>query len=209
MIDKDNIIALATPAGSGAISIIRISGSKSIEITDSLFKSKNGSKLIDKNSHTITLGQITDGNRIIDQVLISLFIAPKSYTSENVVEISCHGSSYVQNEIIKLFIDNGCRAAKAGEFTLRAFLNGKIDLSQAEAVADLISSKSSASHKIALDQMRGGFKSDIKGLRQQLLDFASLIELELDFSEEDVGFANLNELKKLIHKIKKTISVLI
>ena len=209
MIDKDNIIALATPAGSGAISIIRISGSKSIEITDSLFKSKNGSKLIDKNSHTITLGQITDGNRIIDQVLISLFIAPKSYTGENVVEISCHGSSYVQNEIIKLFIDNGCRAAKAGEFTLRAFLNGKIDLSQAEAVADLISSKSSASHKIALDQMRGGFKSDIKELRQQLLDFASLIELELDFSEEDVGFANLNELKKLIHKIKETISVLI
>ena len=209
MIDKDNIIALATPAGSGAISIIRISGSKSIEITDSLFKSKDGSKLIDKNSHTITLGQITDGNRIIDQVLISLFIAPKSYTGENVVEISCHGSSYVQNEIIKLFIDNGCRAAKAGEFTLRAFLNGKIDLSQAEAVADLISSKSSASHKIALDQMRGGFKSDIKELRQQLLDFASLIELELDFSEEDVGFANLNELKKLIHKIKETISVLI
>jgi len=209
MIDKDNIIALATPAGSGAISIIRISGSKSIEITDSLFKSKNGSKLIDKNSHTITLGQITDGNRIVDQVLISLFIAPKSYTGENVVEISCHGSSYVQNEIIKLFIDNGCRAAKAGEFTLRAFLNGKIDLSQAEAVADLISSKSSASHKIALDQMRGGFKSDIKELRQQLLDFASLIELELDFSEEDVGFANLNELKKLIHKIKETISVLI
>ena len=209
MIDKDNIIALATPAGSGAISIIRISGSKSIEITDSLFKSKDGSKLIGKNSHTITLGQITDGNRIIDQVLISLFIAPKSYTGENVVEISCHGSSYVQNEIIKLFIDNGCRAAKAGEFTLRAFLNGKIDLSQAEAVADLISSKSSASHKIALDQMRGGFKSDIKELRQQLLDFASLIELELDFSEEDVGFANLNELKKLIHKIKETISVLI
>ena len=209
MIDKDNIIALATPAGSGAISIIRISGSKSIEITDSLFKSKDKSKLIGKNSHTITLGQITDENRIIDQVLISLFIAPKSYTGENVVEISCHGSSYVQNEIIKLFIDNGCRAAKAGEFTLRAFLNGKIDLSQAEAVADLISSKSSASHKIALDQMRGGFKSDIKELRQQLLDFASLIELELDFSEEDVGFANLNELKKLIHKIKEAISVLI
>jgi len=209
MIDKDNIIALATPAGSGAISIIRISGSKSIEITDSLFKSKDESKLIGKNSHTITLGQIIDRNRIIDQVLISLFIAPKSYTGENVVEISCHGSSYVQNEIIKLFIDNGCRAAKAGEFTLRAFLNGKIDLSQAEAVADLISSKSSASHKIALDQMRGGFKSDIKELRQQLLDFASLIELELDFSEEDVGFANLNELKKLIYKIKETISVLI
>ena len=209
MIDNNNIIALATPAGSGAISVIRISGSKSIEITDSLFKSKDESKLIGKNSHTITLGQIIDRNRIIDQVLISLFIAPKSYTGENVVEISCHGSSYVQNEIIKLFIDNGCRAAKAGEFTLRAFLNGKIDLSQAEAVADLISSKSSASHKTALDQMRGGFKSDIKELRQQLLDFASLIELELDFSEEDVGFANLNELKKLIYKIKETISVLI
>ena len=209
MIDKDNIIALATPAGSGAISVIRVSGSKSIEITDSLFKSKDGSKLLDKKSHTITLGQISDKDRIIDEVLLSLFIAPKSYTGENVVEISCHGSSYVHNEIIKLFIDNGCRAARAGEFTLRAFLNGKLDLSQAEAVADLISSKSSASHKIALNQMRGGFKSDIKELRQQLLDFASLIELELDFSEEDVEFANLKELKVLIHKIKDTISALI
>ena len=209
MIDKDSIIALATPAGSGAISVIRVSGSKSIEITDSLFKSKDGSKLLDKKSHTITLGEISDKNRIIDEVLLSLFIAPKSYTGENVVEISCHGSSYVYNEIIKLFIDNGCRAARAGEFTLRAFLNGKLDLSQAEAVADLISSRSSASHKIALNQMRGGFKSDIEQLRQQLLDFASLIELELDFSEEDVEFANLKELKVLIHKIKDTISVLI
>lgn len=209
MIDKDNIIALATPAGSGAISVIRVSGSKSIEITDSLFKSKDGSKLLDKKSHTITLGEISDKNRIIDEVLLSLFIAPKSYTGENVVEISCHGSSYVHNEIIKLFIDNGCRAARAGEFTLRAFLNGKLDLSQAEAVADLISSRSSASHKIALNQMRGGFKSDIEQLRQQLLDFASLIELELDFSEEDVEFANLKELKVLIHKIKDAISELI
>ena len=209
MIDKDNIIALATPAGSGAISVIRVSGSKSIEITDSLFKSKDGSKLLDKKSHTITLGEISDKNRIIDEVLLSLFISPKSYTGENVVEISCHGSSYVHNEIIKLFIDNGCRAARAGEFTLRAFLNGKLDLSQAEAVADLISSRSSASHKIALNQMRGGFKSDIEQLRQQLLDFASLIELELDFSEEDVEFANLKELKVLIHKIKDAISELI
>ena len=209
MIDNDNIIALATASGSGAISIIRVSGPKTIEITDSLFKSKDDSNLLEKNSHTITLGDIVDGSRVIDEVLVSLFISPKSYTGENVVEISCHGSSYVQKEIIKLFIDNGCRAAKAGEFTLRAFLNGKIDLSQAEAVADLISSKSSASHKIALDQMRGGFKSDIKELRQQLLDFASLIELELDFTEEDVEFANLKELTKLIHKIKNTISILI
>ncbi len=209
MIDNDNIIALATASGSGAISIIRVSGPKTIEITDSLFKSKDGSNLLDKNSHTITLGDIVDGSRVIDEVLVSLFVSPKSYTGENVVEISCHGSSYVQKEIIKLFIDNGCRAAKAGEFTLRAFLNGKIDLSQAEAVADLISSKSSASHKIALDQMRGGFKSDIKELRQQLLDFTSLIELELDFTEEDVEFANLKDLTKLIHKIKNTISVLI
>ena len=209
MIDNDNIIALATASGSGAISIIRVSGPKTIEITDSLFKSKDSSNLLEKNSHTITLGDIVDNSRVIDEVLVSLFISPKSYTGENVVEISCHGSSYVQKEIIKLFIDNGCRAAKAGEFTLRAFLNGKIDLSQAEAVADLISSKSSASHKIALDQMRGGFKSDIKELRQQLLDFASLIELELDFTEEDVEFANLKELTKLIHKIKNTISILI
>ena len=209
MIEKDTIIALATPAGSGAISVIRISGLKSIEITDSLFKSKDGSSLMSKDSHTITLGEIVDKKRVVDEVLISLFISPKSYTGDNVVEISCHGSSYVQKEIVKLFIDNGCRAAKAGEFTLRAFLNGKIDLSQAEAVADLISSNSSTSHKIALDQMRGGFKNDIKELRQQLLDFASLIELELDFSEEDVEFANLKELKELIHKIKNTISVLI
>ncbi|MDG2172609.1 MAG: tRNA uridine-5-carboxymethylaminomethyl(34) synthesis GTPase MnmE, partial [Flavobacteriaceae bacterium] len=209
MIDNDNIIALATASGSGAISIIRVSGPKTIEITDSLFKSKDGSNLLEKKSHTITLGDIVEGSRVIDEVLVSLFVSPKSYTGENVVEISCHGSSYVQKEIIKLFIDNGCRAAKAGEFTLRAFLNGKIDLSQAEAVADLISSKSSASHKIALDQMRGGFKSDIKELRQQLLDFASLIELELDFTEEDVEFANLKDLTKLIHKIKNTISVLI
>ena len=177
MIDNDDIIALATASGSGAISIIRVSGPKTIEITDSLFKSKDDSNLLEKNSHTITLGDIVDGSRVIDEVLVSLFISPKSYTGENVVEISCHGSSYIQKEIVKLFIDNGCRAAKAGEFTLRAFLNGKIDLSQAEAVADLISSKSSASHKIALDQMRGGFKIDIKELRQQLLDFASLIEL--------------------------------
>ncbi|MEC9107977.1 MAG: tRNA uridine-5-carboxymethylaminomethyl(34) synthesis GTPase MnmE, partial [Bacteroidota bacterium] len=209
MIEKDTIIALATPAGSGAISVIRISGLKSIEITESLFKSKDGSSLMNKDSHTITLGEIVDKKRVVDEVLISLFISPKSYTGDNVVEISCHGSSYVQKEIIKLFIDNGCRAAKAGEFTLRAFLNGKIDLSQAEAVADLISSNSLTSHKIALDQMRGGFKNDIKELRQQLLDFASLIELELDFSEEDVEFANLKELKELIHKIKNTISVLI
>ena len=209
MIEKDTIIALATPAGSGAISVIRISGLKSIEITESLFKSKDGSSLMSKDSHTITLGEIVDKKRVVDEVLISLFISPKSYTGDNVVEISCHGSSYVQKEIVKLFIDNGCRAAKAGEFTLRAFLNGKIDLSQAEAVADLISSNSSTSHKIALDQMRGGFKNDIKELRQQLLDFASLIELELDFSEEDVEFANLKELKELIHKIKNTISVLI
>ena len=209
MIDNDNIIALATASGSGAISIIRVSGPKTIEITDSLFKSKDGSNLLEKKSHTITLGDVVDGSRVIDEVLVSLFVSPKSYTGENVVEISCHGSSYVQKEIIKLFIDNGCRAAKAGEFTLRAFLNGKMDLSQAEAVADLISSKSSASHKIALDQMRGGFKSDIKELRQQLLDFASLIELELDFTEEDVEFANLKDLTKLIHKIKNTISILI
>ena len=168
---------MATPAGSGAISVIRISGLKSIEITDSLFKSKDGSSLMSKDSHTITLGEIVDKKRVIDEVLISLFISPKSYTGDNVVEISCHGSSYVQKEIVKLFIDNGCRAAKAGEFTLRAFLNGKIDLSQAEAVADLISSNSSTSHKIALDQMRGGFKNDIKELRQQLLDFASFDSL--------------------------------
>ncbi|UMB61037.1 tRNA uridine-5-carboxymethylaminomethyl(34) synthesis GTPase MnmE [Lutibacter sp. A80] len=209
-IKKDTIIALATSSGVGAIAVIRLSGEKSIEIVNKHFKSKFGNKDLDKvKSHTIHLGNIIDGERIIDEVLISIFKNPNSYTGENVVEINCHGSVYIQQEIIQLFIKNGVRNADAGEFTLRAFLNGKMDLSQAEAVADLISSNSAASHQVALQQMRGGFSSEIENLRQQLLNFASLIELELDFAEEDVEFADRTEFKNLINKISSVLKRLI
>ncbi|GGK53702.1 MULTISPECIES: tRNA uridine-5-carboxymethylaminomethyl(34) synthesis GTPase MnmE [Flavobacteriaceae] len=210
MIQQDTIIALATPSGVGAIAVIRLSGEKSIEIVNQFFKSKSGKrKLTEVKSHTIHLGNIIENDRIIDEVLISVFKNPKSYTGENVVEINCHGSVYIQQEIIQLFLQNGVRNADAGEFTLRAFLNGKMDLSQAEAVADLISSNSAASHQVALQQMRGGFSTEIKNLRQQLLNFASLIELELDFAEEDVEFADRSEFKNLIDKISAVLKRLI
>ncbi|MCA0131763.1 tRNA uridine-5-carboxymethylaminomethyl(34) synthesis GTPase MnmE [Winogradskyella alexanderae] len=199
---NDTIVALATPSGSGAIAIIRLSGNDAITIADKHFKSiKTNKTLAQEASHTIHLGHIVDGARIIDEVLISIFKNPNSYTGENVVEVSCHGSSYIQQEIIQLFLRNGCRMATAGEFTLRAFLNGKLDLSQAEAVADLISSDNKASHKIAMQQMRGGFSSEIAKLREELLNFASLIELELDFAEEDVEFADRTQFKELIDRI--------
>ena len=155
------------------------------------------------------LGHIVDGERVLDEVLVSVFKNPQSYTGEDVVEISCHCSSYIQQEILQLFIRKGCRAANAGEFTLRAFLNGKMDLSQAEAVADLIASDSAAAHQIALQQMRGGFSSEIKNLRQELLNFASLIELELDFSEEDVEFADRQQFEDLLQRIVKVLKHLI
>ena len=206
---KDNIIALATPSGAGAIALIRISGDDAISLVDGHFKSVSGKKLAKQKSHTIHLGHIIEKDKTLDEVLISVFKAPNSYTGENVAEISCHGSPYIQQQIIQLFLKNGCRMADAGEFTLRAFLNGKMDLSQAEAVADLIASSNDASHQIAMQQMRGGFSSEIEKLRTELLNFASLIELELDFSEEDVEFADRKEFEGLIIRIERVLKVLI
>ena len=202
MIQNDTIIALATPSGVGAISVIRLSGEKSIEIVDALFKSiKSNKSLRDQKTHTIHLGHIIQNQIILDEVLVSVFKNPKSYTGENVVEISCHGSVFIQQEIIQLFLQNGCRMAENGEFTMRAFLNGKMDLSQAEAVADVIASNSAASHQMAIQQMRGGITNELKELRAQLLDFAALIELELDFSGEDVEFADRTKFKELVTQI--------
>ncbi|WP_196893888.1 tRNA uridine-5-carboxymethylaminomethyl(34) synthesis GTPase MnmE [Aureivirga marina] len=211
MIKNDSIIALATPSGIGAIAVIRISGKNAIKICNKQFQSiKNKNKdLTEAKSHTLHFGNIVDGERIIDEVLVSLFKGPNSYTGENTVEISCHGSVYIQQEIIQLFLKHGCRMADPGEFTLRAFLNGKLDLSQAEAVADLIASNSAASHQVAMQQMRGGFSSEIKQLRQELLNFASLIELELDFSEEDVEFADRTQFRELVEKIRFALKRLI
>ncbi|MDT0551864.1 tRNA uridine-5-carboxymethylaminomethyl(34) synthesis GTPase MnmE [Urechidicola vernalis] len=210
MIQTDTIIALATPSGMGAISVIRLSGPKAIDLVNAHFKSRIKEKDLTKvKSHTIHLGNIIDGNRIIDEVLVSVFKNPHSYTGENVVEINCHGSIYIQQEIIQLFLQNGCRTADNGEFTLRAFTNGKMDLTQAEAVADLIASDSKASHQIALQQMRGGFSSEIANLREQLLNFASLIELELDFSEEDVEFADRTQFRELVNKLSNILKRLI
>jgi len=202
MIQNDTIIALATPSGVGAISVIRLSGENAIYIVDAFFKSvKKGKSLKSQKSHTIHLGHIVHDNLILDEVLVSVFKNPNSYTGENVVEISCHGSSFIQQEIIQLFLQNGCRMADNGEFTMRAFLNGKMDLSQAEAVADVIASNSAASHQMAIQQMRGGITNELKELRAKLLDFAALIELELDFSGEDVEFADRTKFKELVAKI--------
>jgi len=206
---QDTITALATASGAGAIAIIRISGERSLEIVNAIFKAKSGKSLIDQKSHTLHLGTIHENQRIIDEVLVSIFKGTKSYTGEPTVEISCHGSSYIQQEILQLLLRKGCRAAKAGEFTLRAFINGKMDLSQAEAVADLIASDNAGSHQIAMQQMRGGFSAEIANLRQELLDFASLIELELDFAEEDVEFANREQFQQLITKITRVLKRLI
>ena len=209
MIQNDTIIALATPSGVGAISVIRLSGEEAITITSKFFKSIRGKVLKDQKTHTIHLGHITENNQVIDEVLVSVFKNPHSYTGENVVEISCHGSSYIQQEIIQLFLKNGCRMADNGEFTMRAFLNGKMDLSQAEAVADVIASNSAASHQMAIQQMRGGITNELKELRGQLLDFAALIELELDFSGEDVEFADRTKFKELVATISNVLKRLI
>ena len=210
MIQNDTIIALATPSGVGAISVIRLSGEKSIEIVDAFFQSvKKGKTLKNQKSHSIHLGHIVQNGIILDEVLVSVFKNPNSYTGENVIEISCHGSVFIQQEIIQLFLQNGCRMADNGEFTMRAFLNGKMDLSQAEAVADVIASNSAASHQMAIQQMRGGITNELKELRAQLLDFAALIELELDFSGEDVEFADRTKFKELVAKITKVLKRLI
>lgn len=203
---SDTIIALSTPPGIGAIGVIRLSGAQAIELVDQSFSKA----LANVEGHTAHFGKIIDKHgRVIDEVVATIFRAPKSYTKENVVEISCHGSPYILNEVIQLLIRNGARQAKGGEFTLRAFLNGQMDLSQAEAVADLIASDSASSHDLAMRQMRGGFRDKISELRQELMDFASLIELELDFSEEDVEFADRSKLKSLVVQIKSNINMLV
>ncbi len=209
MTNKDTIIALATASGAGAIAVLRVSGPEAISVSKTLFKSIHDKNLLNQPTHTVHLGHIVDGDRVLDEVLVSIYKNPQSYTGEDVVEISCHGSSYIQQQILQLFIRNGCRSANPGEFTLRAFLNGKMDLSQAEAVADLIASDSAAAHQIALQQMRGGFSSEIKNLREELLNFASLIELELDFSEEDVKFADRQQFEELLKRIVKVLKYLI
>ncbi|MGB4743047.1 MAG: tRNA uridine-5-carboxymethylaminomethyl(34) synthesis GTPase MnmE [Flavobacteriaceae bacterium] len=209
MYQNDTIIAVATTSGAGAIAVIRLSGSKAIAMVDASFKSISTKKLVSQKTHTIHLGHVVEDSRVLDEVLVSVFKNPKSYTGEDVVEISCHGSSYIQQEIIQLFVRNGARIANPGEFTLRAFLNAKLDLSQAEAVADLIASDNKASHQIAMQQMRGGFSNEIKVLRDELLNFASLIELELDFSEEDVEFANRKQFEELLERIIKVLKHLI
>ncbi len=209
MHNNDTIIALATAPGTGAIAIIRLSGPDAIDVVSDSFQSVSAKLLKNQKSHTIHLGHIKEGEHLIDQVLVSIFKGPNSYTGENIVEISCHGSTYIQQRIMQLFLKKGIRAAQGGEFTMRAFLNGKMDLSQAEAVGDLIASENEASHQIALQQMRGGFSSEIKKLREQLLNFASLIELELDFAEEDVSFADREEFKKLLNTITEVLKKLI
>ncbi|MBF4473361.1 tRNA uridine-5-carboxymethylaminomethyl(34) synthesis GTPase MnmE [Flavobacterium sp. HJJ] len=209
MIQNDSIVALATPSGAGAIAIIRISGENAIAIGHSVFRSIKNKDLTQQKSHTLHLGHIIDGQKTLDEVLVSVFKGPNSYTGENTIEISCHGSTYIQQQIIQLLLRKGCRMADAGEFTLRAFLNGKLDLSQAEAVADLISSDNEASHQIAMQQMRGGFSNEIAKLREELLNFASLIELELDFAEEDVEFADRTQFHELLNRIEFVLKRLI
>ncbi|MFA0963690.1 tRNA uridine-5-carboxymethylaminomethyl(34) synthesis GTPase MnmE [Roseivirga sp. BDSF3-8] len=204
--NDDTIVALATPQGSGAIAVIRVSGNEAISLVNGIFKGKDLEK---QDTHTLHFGTIRDGEKILDEVVVSLFVAPKSFTKENVVEISCHGSNFIIREILKLIIRRGARHARPGEFTKRAFMNGAFDLAQAEAIADLIASDNEAAHRAALDQMRGGFSDEISRLREKLVHFASMIELELDFSEEDVEFASREDLEELIRELLKVINRLI
>jgi len=204
MIDQSTICAISTSPGTGAIAVIRLSGIAAFDIADSIFKSPSGrKKLADQDANTLHYGELVYNNEIIDEVVIGLFKAPNSYTGEDIVEISCHGSIYVQQKILEILVENGARLARPGEFTQRAFLNGKMDLSQAEAVADVIASSNAAAHRLALNQMRGGFSQEINELRDKLLNFTSLVELELDFPEEDVEFADRKELQVLAGKVEK------
>ncbi|MEA2105967.1 MAG: tRNA uridine-5-carboxymethylaminomethyl(34) synthesis GTPase MnmE [Bacteroidota bacterium] len=209
MMNNDIICAISTPQGNGAIAVIRLSGDESIALTDKVFLSAGGKKLIDQQPNTLHFGVLKEGDKIIDEVVVSLFKAPRSYTGEDVVEISCHGSVYIQQQILQLLTRKGARLAQPGEFTLRAFVHGKMDLSQAEGVADLIASSSATSHKVAIQQMRGGFSSEIASLRDRLLHFISLLELELDFSEEDVEFADRGQLNELLNNIQQLIQKLL
>lgn len=203
------IVALATAPGTSALAIIRLSGDKAINLADRVFRSVHGKALHQQKSHTIHLGHIVQNQRTLDEVLLSIFRAPHSYTGEDVVEISCHGSMYIQQQLIQLLQKEGAQMAEPGEFTLRAFLNGKMDLTQAEAVADLIASEGEAAHRMAIQQLRGGISNQLEQLRQELIEFASLVELELDFSEEDVNFADRNALDKRLHQAHTTIKTLI
>ncbi len=202
----DTIVALATPPGIGAIGIIRLSGKNSFSITSELFPAKD---LLQQASHTIHVGFLTEEEKILDEVVVSLFKGPRSYTGEDVIEISCHGSPFILQQIIDACIKKGARLAKPGEFTQRAFLNGKLDLAQAEAVADLIASNTAASHKTALHTIRGGFSAKLKELRERLIRFSALIELELDFSQEDVEFADRKQFYELINEMQQTTARLI
>ena len=204
--NQDTICALATANGIGAIGIIRVSGNQSFEIVNKIFEGKNLEKV---DSHTVHYGFIKDKDETIDEVMISVFHAPKTFTTENSVEISFHGSPYIGKKILEILIKNGARMAKAGEFTMRAFMNGRIDLSQAESIADLIASENEASRKVALNQLKGGISNEISFLRNDLLNFTSLIELELDFAEEDVEFADRTALKSLLYKIEDKLNSLI
>ena len=199
-------MALATPPGAGAIAVIRISGPDAFGISDKIF---SGKKLSEQPSHTAHFGLIKDGEVILDEVVATTFKTPKSFTKEDTIEFSCHGSDYIVKQILKTFLKNGARLAKPGEFTMRAFLNGRFDLAQAEAVADLIASDTESAHQAAMNQMRGGFSLEIKTLREKLIYFASMIELELDFGEEDVEFANRDQLKELIYTIRRVIDALL
>jgi tRNA modification GTPase len=203
---NDTIVALATPQGLGAIGVIRLSGNKAIEIVNLMFPSKN---LLIQATHTLHVGLLKNNTEVLDEVVVGLYKNPKSYTGEDVVEISCHGSAFIQEKIIQAIVQNGCRIAKAGEFTQRAFLNGKLDLTQAEAVADLIVSNTEASRNTALKNIRGGFSNTLSALREELIKFSALIELELDFSQEDVEFADRTQLNNLIHHLYSTTQTLL
>ena len=201
----ETICAIATATG-GALGIIRVSGIHAIDYTDHIFTSASGKKLADCKPYTLHFGRIMDAGEVIDEVLVSLCRAPHSYTGEDTTEITCHGSSFILQRVLQLLISTGCRMAQPGEYTQRAFLNGKMDLSQAEAVADLIASTSASTHRLAMNQMRGGFSKQLKDLRDKLLQFTSLIELELDFSEEDVEFADRTQLRQLAEEISNVLS---
>ncbi|WP_016777659.1 tRNA uridine-5-carboxymethylaminomethyl(34) synthesis GTPase MnmE [Anaerophaga thermohalophila] len=210
MILEDTICAISTPPGTGAIAVIRIAGPEAINISEKIFRpASRHKKLSEQRAQTIHYGSISDGQKEIDEVVLSLFRAPHSFTGDDIVEISCHGAIYIQQKILNLLIDNGARMAKPGEFTQRAFLNGKMDLSQAEAVADLIAARSESARRVALKQMKGGFSNQLINLRAKLLEFTSLIELELDFSEEDVEFADRSQLINLVNEIDRVLKKLI
>ncbi|HYK55415.1 MAG TPA: tRNA uridine-5-carboxymethylaminomethyl(34) synthesis GTPase MnmE, partial [Flavisolibacter sp.] len=196
---NDTIVALATPPGVGALGVIRLSGENAIGIVNELFPSKN---LLQQPSHSLHVGYLKNVEKVLDEVVISIYKAPRSYTGENIVEVSCHGSPFIHQQVVAACIQHGARLAKPGEFTQRAFLNGKLDLAQAEAVADLIASNTQASHKTALNNIRGGFSQALKDLREQLIQFSALIELELDFSQEDVEFVDRSQLLKLVTNAK-------